>query len=191
MSATARHPTAQLDADAFREAVSRLPAAVAAGRWSERATTSLAGARLGIAGIGHIGRERARMTHAAFGTEILYWNRTSRPEPAALPYTTEHLEALGPSGYLVNCSRAELIDPVALRSALAEGTIAGASIDGYYTEPTPAPADDPHGLLAFAPNRLLVTRTAASTAPRRWPGWPRWRWRTCSLWGGGRTRRMP
>ncbi|MFF7047667.1 hypothetical protein ACFY94_04750 [Streptomyces griseorubiginosus] len=38
-----------------------------------------------------------------------------------------------------------------------QGTIAGASIDGYCTEPTPAPADEPHGLLAFAPNRLLVT----------------------------------
>jgi phosphoglycerate dehydrogenase-like enzyme len=169
-------------------AVTRTGTEVAAGRWSERATPSLAGARLGVAGMGHIGRELARMAHAAFGTEILYWNRTPRPELADLPYkavdslldlfrsadvvslnlahepgandgvvTTEHLEALGPSGYLVNCSRAELVDPVALRSALAEGTIAGASIDGYYTEPTPAPAADPHGLLAFAPTRLLVT----------------------------------
>ena len=169
-------------------AVTRTGTEVAAGRWSERATPSLAGARLGIAGMGHIGRELARMAHAAFGTEILYWNRTPRPELAALPYkavdslldlfhaadvvslnfahepgvndgvvTAEHLSALGPSGYLVNCSRAELVDPAALRSALAEDTIAGASIDGYYTEPTPAPADDPHGLLAFAPTRLLVT----------------------------------
>ncbi|MFC8427676.1 2-hydroxyacid dehydrogenase [Streptomyces sp. NPDC057253] len=169
-------------------AVTRTGTEVAAGRWSERPTPSLAGARLGIAGMGHIGRELARMAHAAFGTEILYWNRTPRPELAALPYkavdslldlfhaadvvslnfahepgvndgvvTAEHLGALGPSGYLVNCSRAELVDPAALRSALAEDTIAGASIDGYYTEPTPAPADDPHGLLAFAPTRLLVT----------------------------------
>lgn len=173
-------------------AVTRTGTEVAAGQWSERATPSLAGARLGIAGMGHIGRELARMTHAAFGTEILYWNRTPRPELAALPYravgslldlfhsadvvslnfahepgvndgvvTAEHLDALGPSGYLVNCSRAELVDPAALRSALAGGTIAGASIDGYYTEPTPAPADDPHGLLALAPTRLLVTPHSA------------------------------
>ncbi|MFF7047666.1 hypothetical protein ACFY94_04745 [Streptomyces griseorubiginosus] len=54
MSAPARHPAAQLDADTFREAVSWLPTAVAAGRWSERATPSLAGARLGIAGMGHM-----------------------------------------------------------------------------------------------------------------------------------------
>ncbi|MGW3815390.1 2-hydroxyacid dehydrogenase [Streptomyces sp. NPDC005046] len=169
-------------------AVTRTATEVAAGQWSERPTPSLAGARLGIAGMGHIGRELARMAHAAFGTEILYWNRTSRPELAALPYkavasltdlfhaadvvsvnfahepgvndgviTAEHLGALGPSGYLVNCSRAALVDPAALRSALADGTIAGASIDGYYTEPTPSPSDDPHGLLAFAPTRLLVT----------------------------------
>jgi phosphoglycerate dehydrogenase-like enzyme len=158
-------------------AVTRTGTEVAAGRWSERPTPSLVGARLGIAGMGHVGRELARMAHAAFGTEILYWNRTPRPEPAALPYkavgslvdlfdstdvvslnfthepgvndgvvAAEHLAALAPSGYLVNCSRAELVDPAALRSVLAEGTIAGASIDGYYTEPTPSPADDPHGL---------------------------------------------
>ncbi|MFF7275249.1 hypothetical protein [Streptomyces griseorubiginosus] len=54
--------------------------------------------------------------------------------------TAEHLDALGPSGYLV---------------------IAGAAVDGYYTEPTPAPADAPHGLLALAPTRLLVTPHSA------------------------------
>ncbi|MDH6132907.1 phosphoglycerate dehydrogenase-like enzyme [Kitasatospora sp. MAA4] len=173
-------------------AVSRTAAEVAAGQWSERATPSLVGARLGIAGMGHIGREVARMVHAAFGTEIVYWNRSRRPELEALPYRAvpslldlfetadvvsvhfahepgqndgvigaDHLRALGPDGYLANLSRANVVDPAALRSALAEGWIAGASIDGYYTEPTPSPAADPYGLLRFVPDRLLVTPHSA------------------------------
>ncbi|WP_198045569.1 2-hydroxyacid dehydrogenase [Kitasatospora mediocidica] len=172
--------------------VSRTAGEVADGRWSERATPSLVGARLGIAGMGHIGREVARMVHAAFGTEIVYWNRTRRPELAALPYRSvpslvdlfetadvvsvhfahepgendgvigvEHLRALGPGGYLANLSRANVVDPDALRTALTEGWIAGASVDGYYTEPAPAPADDPYGLLRLVPDRLLVTPHSA------------------------------
>ncbi|GAA2419824.1 2-hydroxyacid dehydrogenase [Streptomyces mauvecolor] len=172
--------------------ITRTVDGVAAGRWSERATPSLGSARLGIAGLGHIGRELARMAHAAFGTEIVYWNRSRRPEFDALPYQAVgsldelfaasdvvslnfayepggndavvgagQLRALGPDGFLVNVSRAELVDPVALRTALAERWIAGAAIDGYYIEPTPAPAEDPHGLLAFVPDRLLVTPHSA------------------------------
>lgn len=168
--------------------VTRRVAGVRAGVWSEDATPSLVGARLGVAGMGHIGREVARMAHAAFGMEVLYWNRTHRPELDELPYTAvssldelfeaadvvtlhfphlpgvndgvigaKQLTALGSDGFLVNTARAAIVDPAALRTALAEGRIAGASIDGYYTEPTPAPDEDPYGLLEFVPDRLLVT----------------------------------
>ena len=161
---------------------------VQAGKWSEETTPSLIGARLGVAGMGHIGREVARMAHAAFGTEIFYWNRTRRPELDDLPYTpvpsltdlfeaadivsihfdyvpgendgavgAAQLAALGTDGFLVNTARAALVEPGALRTALDENWISGASMDGYYIEPTPAPADDPYGLLAFIPDRLLVT----------------------------------
>jgi phosphoglycerate dehydrogenase-like enzyme len=168
--------------------VSRKVAGVQAGQWSEEATPSLIGARLGVAGMGHIGREVAHMAHAAFGTEVFYWNRTRRPELDALPYTpvpsltdlfeaadivsvnfafepgdnegavgAPQLAALGADGFVVNTARAALFDPVALREALAEGWIAGASMDGYYIEPTPTLADDPYGLLNFVPDKLLVT----------------------------------
>ncbi|MER6398835.1 NAD(P)-dependent oxidoreductase [Kitasatospora sp. NPDC001603] len=168
--------------------VTRRVTGVRAGLWSEDATPSLVGARLGVAGLGHIGREVARMAHAAFGMEVLYWNRTHRPELDGLPYTAvaslddlfeaaevvtlhfphqpgvndgvigaRQLTALGPEGFLINTARAALVDPDALRTALATDLIAGAAFDGYYTEPTPHPAEDPYGLLEFVPDRLLVT----------------------------------
>ena len=168
--------------------VSRSADFVARGMWSEETTPSLVGARLGVAGMGHIGKEVARMAHAAFGTEIFYWNRSRRPELDSLPYTavssltelceavdivsvnyalepgrndgsigTEQLMALGSDGFLVNCARAALVDPVALRRALTDRWISGAAMDGYYIEPTPALGEDPYGLLTFVPERLLVT----------------------------------
>jgi phosphoglycerate dehydrogenase-like enzyme len=168
--------------------ITRAVSGIRAGRWSEEATPSMIGARLGVAGMGHIGREVARMAHGAFGAQVFYWNRTRRPELDALPYTPVNtltdlfeaadlvsvnfayepgvndgvisrtqLAALGTDGFLVNTARAALLDPAALRTALSENWIAGASMDGYYIEPTPAPADDIYGLLAFIPHKLLVT----------------------------------
>jgi len=158
------------------------------GVWNEDATPSLIGARLGIAGMGHIGKEVARMANAAFGMDVYYWNRTRRPALDKLPYESvptlldlceavdvvvvafahepgqndgaigaAELVALGADGFLVNATRAELVDPVALREALENGSIAGASMDGYYIEPTPGPDEDPHGLLRLVPEKLLVT----------------------------------
>jgi len=172
--------------------ISRNVAGIQAGTWSEVATPSLIGARLGVAGMGHVGREVARMAQAAFGTEGFYWNHTRRPDLDALPYRAvstlcdlfetadivsvnfayvpgsndgavgeTELAALGADGFVVNTARAELLDPAALRRALAEQWIAGASIDGYYIEPAPPPDEDPYGLLSFIPERLLVTSHCA------------------------------
>ncbi|BFU46860.1 D-2-hydroxyacid dehydrogenase family protein [Krasilnikovia sp. MM14-A1004] len=61
------------------------------------------------------------------------------------------LAAMKPGAYLINTSRAAIVDQQALLAALREGTIAGAGIDVYDVEPLPA--DHP---MRTAP-RLLTT----------------------------------
>lgn len=121
----------------------------------------LAGRRLGIYGLGAIGARIATMA-TAFGMEIGYHNRSQRPE---LPYLyqdslldlaewsdvlmvavrasaeTRHavnaqvLQALGPTGHLVNISRGIAVDEEALCDALETGVIAGAGLDVFENEP--------------------------------------------------------
>jgi phosphoglycerate dehydrogenase-like enzyme len=172
--------------DSVRRISSRT-AALARGEWNEDTTPSLVGAKLGIVGMGHIGREVARMASNGFGMEILYWNRTPRPEIAGLGYTAvDSVQALCAQvdvlsvncdyqpgvndgligaaeisalddGHLICTSRAELLDATALREALESGVLKGAAIDGYYSEPTPTAHKDPHGLIALVPERLTIT----------------------------------
>lgn len=56
-----------------------------------------------------------------------------------------------PTAYLVNTSRSAIVDTDALPAALHAGTLAGAGVDVFDTEPLPA--DDP---MRTAP-RLLAT----------------------------------
>jgi len=78
--------TVALALDRLRR-VTELGAEVAAGRWSEAVTGSLIGARVGVAGMGHIGRAVSGMVTRSFGAEVAYWNRTARPELAGAGYT--------------------------------------------------------------------------------------------------------
>ena len=51
------------------------------------------------------------------------------------------LDAMKPSAYLINCARGGIVDEQALCTALESGSIAGAGLDVFVREPTPA--DDP------------------------------------------------
>jgi lactate dehydrogenase-like 2-hydroxyacid dehydrogenase len=122
--------------------------------------------RLGILGLGNIGRQVARRG-AGFDMELGYHNRKPREgEPmryfdsatalaqwcdflvVATPGGpgTRHLvdqavlEALGPQGFVVNVSRGSVVDTAALAAALSAGTIAGAGLDVYEGEPQPPAA---------------------------------------------------
>lgn len=135
------------------------------GQWAEqgeyRLTRKVSGGRVGIVGLGRIGRDIAdRLT--AFKMEIHYWSRSEKntpgwtyhPDPVALAGSVDYLivalvggseteafvsrnviEALGPRGILVNISRGSTIDEAALLEALEGQGIAGAALDVFCNEP--------------------------------------------------------
>jgi D-3-phosphoglycerate dehydrogenase len=139
------------------------------GRWREGPmplTPSIGGKRLGVLGLGRIGRAIAHRA-CAFGMDILYTGRAPhvdvdygwRPDVLSLAADSDVLmvcaaggaetraivdaavlDALGPQGFLINISRGSLIDEPALIAALREGRIAGAGLDVYWDEPDIDPA---------------------------------------------------
>ena len=138
------------------------------GPWQSTLGTDLAGATLGVLGLGRIGT-RVAAVGRAFGMDVLAWSPHLTPERAAaaevrlapgkrellaesdvvtlhlvLSESTrgivgaDDLAAMRASAYLVNTSRAGLVDTAALVAALEAGTIAGAGLDVYDEEPLPA-----------------------------------------------------
>lgn len=148
-----------------------------------RPQPGMRGRRVGIYGMGEIGRKIAARV-AAFESEVGYFSRSRRelpyryfPSLAALaewcsvlviavragPDThhavdAEILKGLGADGYVVNIARGSVIDQQALVSALADKTIAGAGLDVYATEP-----HAPDALTAF-PNVVLTPHIGGHTA---------------------------
>jgi lactate dehydrogenase-like 2-hydroxyacid dehydrogenase len=146
-------------------------------------TTRVSGKRLGIFGLGRIGRTIARrgsgfdmeigytdlraqddvpyVFHSSL-TELARWADFLVISAAGGPSTryvvsAEVLEALGPEGFLVNCARGSLVDEKALVKALAAGAIAGAALDVFETEPVVPPQ-----LLAMD-NVVLFPHVSSST----------------------------
>jgi lactate dehydrogenase-like 2-hydroxyacid dehydrogenase len=129
-------------------------------------TTRVSGKRLGIVGLGRIGRAIAKRA-AGFDLEVRYHGRSAVPdaphrfEPSVVelarwsdalvlscaggPATrhlvsAEVLEALGPRGFLVNVSRGSVVDEAALVRALSEKRLGGAALDVFEDEPNVPPA---------------------------------------------------
>lgn len=145
-------------------------------------TRRVSGARLGIVGLGRIGRAVAQRA-LAFGMEIAYTGRTAK---ADAPYrwcsdaqtlaasvdflvvcasggadtralvNADVLAALGPSGVLVNIARGSIVDEDALITALRERQILAAGLDVFCHEPHVPPA-----LLAL--DNVVLTPHMAST----------------------------
>ncbi|MEB3034130.1 D-2-hydroxyacid dehydrogenase family protein [[Mycobacterium] nativiensis] len=142
-------------------------AALRAGNWQTTVGADLAGATLGLVGLGRIGRLVAAVGHA-FGMRVAAWSPNLTAERAeqahaelldrrglfaaadvvslhlVLSETTrgvvgrDELAAMKPSAILVNTSRGGLVDEEALVEALRSKRIRGAGLDVYSAEPLPA-----------------------------------------------------
>jgi glyoxylate reductase len=146
----------------------------------------LRGKRLGLVGVGRIGRAVAAKA-PAFGMQVAYTARGQQDLPGAerlpldrllatsdvvslhCPLTpeTHHLidqKALAKmkrTAYLINTSRGPVVDEAALAWALEQGLIAGAALDVYENEPEVHPA------LLRLDNVLLLPHIASATTEAR------------------------
>ena len=136
-------------------------AAVAEGRWAERADAQvgdLEGATIGIVGYGRIGRRVAHLARA-FGMTVLAYDpfvtghtelvdlpelrRRSQVITLHLPLSestrhlvdAEFLDEVSPGTILVNCGRGGLLDLDAAAAALATGRLGGVGLDVFDPEP--------------------------------------------------------
>ncbi len=161
---------------------------VRAGGWQDQwrvETPTVCGKRLGIFGLGKIGKRIAHRAAHGFDMEIGYHNRQAA---AASPYryfddlielakwadfliasapggpgtrhmiNAEVLAALGPKGHLINVGRGTVVDTAALIAALEAKQIAGAGLDVIEGEPAIPPK-----LLQF--ENVVITPHCGGRAP--------------------------
>ncbi|MFC5181267.1 D-2-hydroxyacid dehydrogenase family protein [Actinomadura harenae] len=138
------------------------------GPWQQTLGTDLHGRRLGVVGLGRIGSRVARVGAAfgmdvAAWSRSLTPERAAEAGVRHLATLDELLESsdfvtvhvkpgdrtrgligaaelkrMRPTAFLINTSRASIVDQDALADALREGQIAGAGVDVYDIEPLPA-----------------------------------------------------
>jgi len=150
-------------------------------------TRKVTGARLGVVGMGRIGRAIAKRA-AAFDMRIAY---TGREAKADVPYTfyktatalaaevdylvvavpggdstknligASVLQALGTKGYLINIARGSVVNQPVLVQALKDKAIAGAALDVFWDEPI---IDSE---LRRLPNVVLTPHIASATVETR------------------------
>lgn len=147
----------------------------------------VSGARLGIVGMGRIGRTIAQRS-TGFEMDVRYHSRrpvadvawTHEPDLRALATwadflvvitaggpQTRHLidarviDALGPEGMLINVARGSVVDEAALIEALQQGRLGGAGLDVFADEPNvPAALRDSERV-------VLTPHTASATQETR------------------------
>jgi phosphoglycerate dehydrogenase-like enzyme len=141
-------------------------AAIRAGGWQQTIGGDLAGARLGVIGLGRLGTQVARVGQA-FGMDVVAWSQNLTDERAAehgvrrvdreelfatADVVTLHLlwskrtrgligaedfALMKHTAVFINTSRGPIVQTEALVDALRNGTIAGAGLDVYDEEPLP------------------------------------------------------
>jgi phosphoglycerate dehydrogenase-like enzyme len=141
--------------------------ALRSGRWQLDLPTNLAGATLGLCGLGNLGAAMVAPARA-FGMEVIAWSQNLTDERAAevgvervsqdeLLSTADFLSIhlvlsersrgliggpellkMKPTAALINTSRGPIVDEAPLVAALRVGVIAAAGLDVYDQEPLPA-----------------------------------------------------
>ena len=167
----------------------RLNRFVQAGEWEKRGpelTTKLGGRKVGILGLGRIGKAIAQRV-IAMGMKVAYTGRKPQDVPyeylrdlEALAAAADFLivacpggeatrnivdaavlAALGKKGTLINIARGSIVDEPALVAALKAGTIKGAGLDVF--------ADEPHipAELFAMDNVVLLPHVGSATRETR------------------------
>jgi lactate dehydrogenase-like 2-hydroxyacid dehydrogenase len=161
------------------------------GKWAGRQAFPLGispkGKRIGVLGLGQIGKSLAKRAEA-FGMDVHYWNRSpvagtnwvAHASPVELAencdvlavcvaanastaniVNADVLAALGNKGYLINVARGTVVDEDALLAALNGGIIAGAGLDVFVNEPTIREE------FFTAPNTVLMPHQGSATVETR------------------------
>lgn len=161
----------------------QLDKGVREGLWRDQMdfyTPNVSGKKLGIVGLGMIGRQIAKRA-LGFDLEVGYFTRNPKDDvpfqffKSALELATwcdylivatpggletkhminaEIIAALGPKGTLVNIARGSVVDTKALAQALKSGYLSSAGLDVYESEP-----EAPQDLLGL-PNVVLTPHIA-------------------------------
>ncbi|MBX3447416.1 MAG: D-glycerate dehydrogenase [Parvibaculaceae bacterium] len=179
---------------AARQATSAI-ATLRSGQWKNWAPTGmlgmeLTGKRLGVLGLGRIGRAAARRARA-FGMEVHYHNRrrlvaemeegaiyhpdveslfrisdvlslhcASTPETRRI-VNRDTIRLLPENAIVVNTARGDIVDDEALIEALASGRLAAAGLDVFANEPNLHPA------YLGLPNAFLLPHLGSATRETR------------------------
>lgn len=135
---------------------------------TENLGVDVRGKILGIVGMGRIGKSFAKRAHEIFGMKVLYYNRSpvkdltfeasvrfdldallEESDVISLHLSSDkgnknfisksRLKKIRPSSFLINTSRGDVIDQMALTDMLAKKKLAGAGLDVFINEPNVPP----------------------------------------------------
>ena len=151
------------------------------------------GKTIGILGMGRIGYAVAKRAHFGFGMNVIYYNRSAKPEAEqqlnakrcsldevladadfvcnVLPLMpeTRHiinrdtLAKMKPSAFFINGGRGASVDEAALVEALKSGVIKGAGLDVFEKEPLPVNSE-----LLSLPNVVALPHIGSATHETRY-----------------------